>query len=1202
MANPTIHKVLDPILKHHRQHRFKRRLSILFTSWGLLGLIAAWLAPLWNFSGDWLWKGFLLVCSFLTFAVWLHHRRQIISVKDLARRIEEEHPSLQSTLITALDQEPNPETGKYHYLQEQVIRKALSSNLKEPWDHPFHLRLFFSGMMRFCSLLVVFWAAYLLASLDKSSSAENSTEAFVGELLVEPGHLEIEKGDALVITARFGQKVPDSVSLVIMPSDGPTKQIPMNRSMEDPLFGASLMSVSADTAYYVTFDGSQSETYKLSVFEFPKLEQADAHLQYPSYTGLEDRTIKDTLRISAVEGSALTYDFFINKSIQSALLMDEQGELFPLSPDPERSHVFQLNTTLQASHRYALQLTDTDGRGNKNPPRVDIRVSTNAPPRLKWIRPKGDQRFSALEEVSFQGEVWDDYGLQAYGVGYQISGLDAVEVETGQGAGAKEKQSIEHLLELETLSLTPGGLLSYYLWAEDIGPDGSLRRHYSDMFFGEIRPFEEIFRQGQPGDSQQQEQQEQQQQQQDPAMQLAELQKDIISATWNIRRSASGSALSDAQSDDLAVVLDSQEEAMGQADALLEQAATSQAGELMQQAREAMSQAADALYDGVHDRSLPSLAQALVHEQQAYQLLLKSRPNESNVTQGQGGGGGGGSGRSQQQLNQLDLTEEDNRYETQSQATGSQDAQQNDSLQNLNRLKDLARRQEDLNERLQELQTALTEAENQVEREALERELKRLRDEQRRMLEDMDELNQRLAQDQEPQNAQSMDQLDQIREQAQQAAEAIENEEISSALAAGARAQEGLESMREDFRQRNSSQFSQAMQTLRQQARDIGERQDALRDQLEEAQSNQQRPSLGANSASREAMELSEAQREELKSIMDQIRQISDDAEDAEPLLSRQLSEAYRQTDSDQIDSLLETTQQLSFLNMAERAAEIEERIHPEIESLETRIEQAAESILGDGIEGLRRARDLLNELSEELDQELAQASGPAPSASDGTGTPENGSSPNDAASPGESQTQGAGPGNARAGSDEEEGSPSQGEESPSMAGNNREDGQSEGQGEGQGQGNTREEPQQLRGGGGGSSLAQTWRNQGTGGEGGSNADQGPMGGNSFREWTDGLREAEEMVDVPELQNDIAAIRDRARAIRREARDGGEEPKWDLVQLQIEKPLYEVRKRVQEELSKRTSKEAIVPVDRDPVPDAYSDLVRTYYETLGEGR
>ena len=103
-----------------------------------------------------------------------------------------------------------------------------------------------------------------------------------------------------------------------MPSDGPTKQIPMNRSMEDPLFGASLMSVSADTAYYVTFDGSQSETYKLSVFEFPKLEQADAHLQYPSATPdwrTEPSRTPCVFQLSKVRAS--TYDFFINKSIQS---------------------------------------------------------------------------------------------------------------------------------------------------------------------------------------------------------------------------------------------------------------------------------------------------------------------------------------------------------------------------------------------------------------------------------------------------------------------------------------------------------------------------------------------------------------------------------------------------------------------------------------------------------------------------------------------------------------------------------------------------------------------------------------------------------------------------------------------------------------------------------------------------------------------
>jgi len=40
-------------------------------------------------------------------------------------------------------------------------------------------------------------------------------------------------------------------------------------------------------------------------------------------------------------------------------------------------------------------------------------------------------------------------------------------------------------------------LLTYFIWANDIGPDGKLRRTLGDMYFAEIRPFEEIFREGQ---------------------------------------------------------------------------------------------------------------------------------------------------------------------------------------------------------------------------------------------------------------------------------------------------------------------------------------------------------------------------------------------------------------------------------------------------------------------------------------------------------------------------------------------------------------------------------------------------------------------------------------------------------------------------------------------------------------------------------
>jgi hypothetical protein len=36
-------------------------------------------------------------------------------------------------------------------------------------------------------------------------------------------------------------------------------------------------------------------------------------------------------------------------------------------------------------------------------------------------------------------------------------------------------------------------------------------------------------------------------------------------------------------------------------------------------------------------------------------------------------------------------------------------------------------------------------------------------------------------------------------------------------------------------------------------------------------------------------------------------------------------------------------------------------------------------------------------------------------------------------------------------------------------------------------------------------------------------------------------------------------------------------------------------------MARRQSNDALVPIDRDPVPARYSDLVRRYYEELGKG-
>jgi len=112
----------------------------------------------------------------------------------------------------------------------------------------------------------------------------------------------------------------------------------------------------------------------------------------------------------------------------------------------------------------------------------------------------------------------------------------------------------------------------------------------------------------------------------------------------------------------------------------------------------------------------------------------------------------------------------------------------------------------------------------------------------------------------------------------------------------------------------------------------------------------------------------------------------------------------------------------------------------------------------------------------------------------------------------------------------------------------------------------------------------------------------GPLAGDDFVSWSDRLRDVEEMIEEPVLRNQVAAARERARVLRLDLKRDHKKPDWDVVRLQVVNPLTEVRDRIAEELARRQSREALVPIDRDPVPNRYSELVRRYYEELGKDK
>lgn len=114
-------------------------------------------------------------------------------------------------------------------------------------------------------------------------------------------------------------------------------------------------------------------------------------------------------------------------------------------------------------------------------------------------------------------------------------------------------------------------------------------------------------------------------------------------------------------------------------------------------------------------------------------------------------------------------------------------------------------------------------------------------------------------------------------------------------------------------------------------------------------------------------------------------------------------------------------------------------------------------------------------------------------------------------------------------------------------------------------------------------------------------AANGPITGNNFVDWASRMRDVEQVLDEQALRNQLATARERAASMRADFRQSRIKPKADLVRRQILDPIDEVRVELHDDLARLTDTNNLVPLDHDPVPEIYSELVRKYYEKLGGG-
>jgi hypothetical protein len=504
--------------------------------WGVVGALAAtaYLIQRQTGSGSALTLPVLATAGLFSSIFFLY--RTIEAKPDyrgIARTIERHHPDLKGLLLTAVQQEL-PAGATPSYLQYRVLQLALEqSNIADWRDVVPRSRFWFAQAANVAAFVLAF--AFLPRLYVGPSTVVGRAAAPLWGVTVDPGDVSLEKGESLVVLARFGGQLPTGVDLVVRTSGQTPRQIALVKNLSDPVFSGSVPEVMQDLTYHLEYSGRKTQDYKVTVFEHPRMERADVVLTFPAYTGLPDKPLDNTRRVSAVEGTRMAWTLQLNKPVKSARLVarDASKTIIPLEVTADKAIARLPLMELAASGSYDLELEDADGRANKPAQPFVFEALSNRTPELRLTSPRGDLKPSAVEEITFAGTVLDDFGSPAYGIGYSIAGGEPTYLELGKDVTSKEKRAFSHLLPLEELGLKAEDLIAWFAWADDVGPDGAVRRTTTDLYFGEIRPFDLVYRENQQpqqegggGGAQQQRER------------LVDLQKQIITATWNIQRNA----------------------------------------------------------------------------------------------------------------------------------------------------------------------------------------------------------------------------------------------------------------------------------------------------------------------------------------------------------------------------------------------------------------------------------------------------------------------------------------------------------------------------------------------------------------------------------------------------------------------------------------------------------------------------------------
>ena len=518
---------------------------------------------------------------------------------------------------------------------------------------------------------------------------------------VEPGNATVAKGGDQMISANLRGFQSDHVELLVRAADSTTwTRVPMTAD-SNGVYAFRLFDIGSKTQYSVEANGIRSNTYTLDVSNLPFVRQIDLQYRYPAYTQLPPNDVDSTGDIAALKGTLVRVRVVPTVPTTGGRIIVEGGDTLKLVPTEDGKLMAMLRVNQPGF--YKVELQGPDGRMVTGSLNYTIDVLPDRPPTVQFTKPGRDSKVLSVDEVYTEVRAQDDYGVAKVDLHFSVNGGPDQTMSLHDGTKAIKDISAGYTFMLEGLKLEPGDVVSYYAHATDNNAVTGAQGASTDIYFLQVRPYENDYRQQQGGGG------GGGGGQQNDANQLSQTQREIIAATF---KSARDSSQTDKKAFDenLATIRLSQQRLREQTSQLasrLVERGIAQGDSAWNKIAQILPKAAAEMDTAEKNLSKGSPTSALQPEQRALAQLQRAEAvfREIQVSMGGGGGGGGGGGNRTDAKDLADIFELQkdtlrNQYETVQRGQQQQQQQADNQVdETAEKLRQLAARQQQEDER-----------------------------------------------------------------------------------------------------------------------------------------------------------------------------------------------------------------------------------------------------------------------------------------------------------------------------------------------------------------------------------------------------------------------------------------------------------------------------------------------------------------------